>query len=397
MSEPAPWQIRRLRPDELPAARERALASFGAHQDAERVTRSLRRRLERGELVGAVEPSTGRVLAHASTATVDHWFGGRRVPCQHVASVAVAPEDRGRGAATALLRAIVRAGADAGAGLSLLFPSVDTLYRRLGWEHAGHYAWWRLPCRAAAGVEGPPMRRFDPDGDWPAVRACHHRFGAASSALAVHEPDRWTQLAEARLGWVRDAGQGEVDAYLLVDHEPKPDDWRHRLAVRDWAATSREGLRAVLGLIGRHGTTAADATLRGGIPHPFELVLAEQQLVLDDAMRWMGRGLDLAGAVAARGFSPQVRVEVPVEIADDVLAERAGTWRLDVSGGRGMLHTTDQAPRARLAAGAVGPLFTGYRSAEMLALGGRADGDDDALAALTAAFAGPPPHLTDFF
>lgn len=397
MTPPATLQIRRLDHEDLWAARERALAAFGAHQDAERLTRSLRRRLERGELVGAVEPSTGRVLAHAAVSLVDHWFGGRRVPCQHVAGVAVAPEDRGRGAATTLLRAIARTGADAGGGLSLLFPALDTLYRRLGWARAGDYAWWRLPCRAAAGVEGPPMRRLDFDDDWAAVRECHQRFGAATPAVAVREDDRWTQLAEARFGWVHDTGDGRLDAYLLVDHESKPDDWRHRLALRDWAATSPDGLRAVVSLIGRHGTTAADATVRGGFPHPFELVLAEQQLTLDDAMRWMARPLDLPAAIAARGFSPSVRVDVPVEIADDVLPERAGSWRLTVGEGCGALEPTDHPPRARLDAAAVGPLFTGYRSAEALALGGRADGDDSALAALSAAFAGPPPQLTDFF
>lgn len=397
MSPSAALQVRPLRHDELPAARERALAAFGAHQDADRVTRSLRRRLERGELVAAVEPSTDRVLAHATVSTIDHWLGGQRVPCQHVAGVAVAPEDRGRGAATALLRAIARSGAEAGVGLSLLFPAVDTLYRRLGWAHAGDYAWWRLPCRAASGVDGPPMRPFDPDSDWPALRECHLRFGAATPALAVRDADRWEQLAGARFGWVHETADGRLDAYLLVDHEPKPDDWRHRLALRDWAATSPDGLRAVVALIGQHGTTAADATVRGGFPHPFELVLTEQKLVLDNAMRWMARPLDLPAAVAARGFSPSVRADVPVEITDEVLPERAGRWRLTVDEGCGALARTDHTPRARLDAAAVGPLFTGYRSAEALALGGHAEGDEAALAVLSSAFAGPPPQLTDFF
>lgn len=408
MTDRAPLRVRPLRSGELPAAVERALAAFGATQDPERIERILGRRVERGELLGAVEPTTGCVLAHGAVSTVDHWLGGRRVPCQHVTGVAVAPEDRGRGAATALVREMARLGAEAGAGLSLLFPSTDSLYRQLGWEHAGDYAWWRLPCRAAAGVDGPPLRRLEPDRDWPAVRDCHARFGAANPALPVREEERWAQLGEARFGWVRDAHNGgdgddggvagqRIDAYVLLDHERKPDDWRHRLALRDWAATTAEGLRALLAFLGRHGTTAADATFRGAVPHAFQLAIPEQQLALDSHMHWMARPLDLTAAVAARGFPPGLEVETTVEIADAVLADRPATWRLTVAGGRGALHKDDGRPAARLAATAVGPLLTGHRSAEALALAGRADGDEAALAALSAAFAGPPPHLTDFF
>lgn len=397
MDDAGPLRVRRLRDDEVPAAVERALMSFGGLQDPGRVERSLRRRVDRGELVAAAEPSTDRVLAHAGVSAADHWLGGRRVACQHVRGVAVAPEDRGRGAATALLRAVARRAADARAGLSLLFPSVDTLYRRLGWEHAGDYAWWRLACRAAAGVRGPALRRLEPDRDWPAVRDCHQRFGAANPALAVRDEERWLRLGEARFGWVRDAGAGHLDAYVLIDHERKPDDWRHRLALRDWAATSPEGLAAVVALLGRHGTTAADATFHGAIPHPFQLLLAEQELTLEAHFHWMARPGDLPAAVAARGFPAPVRTEVTVEIADDVLEDRAGTWRLSVADGRGALHPADGPPTARLAATAVGPLLTGHRSAHQLALAGRIDGDDATLSALSAAFAGPRPHLTDFF
>jgi hypothetical protein len=31
------------------------------------------------------------VVAHTTLTIVEHWFGGRRVPCQHVSGVAVPP------------------------------------------------------------------------------------------------------------------------------------------------------------------------------------------------------------------------------------------------------------------------------------------------------------------
>lgn len=396
MTDAGGFRVRRLRDQEVPAAVERALASFGATQDPQSAEQMLRRRVERGEVVVAADPGTDAPVAHAAISVVDHWLGGRRVPCQHISSVAVAPEDRGRGGATALVRALARQGAEAGAGLSLLFPSVDTLYRRQGWEHGGHRVAWLLPCRAANDVSGPPLRRLDPERDWPAVRECHLRFGAANPALPIREHDRWTQLRGTRFGWVRDAGPA-IDAYVLLDHETKPGDWRHRLVLRDWAATSPPGLRAVVALLGRHGTTAVDARFHGPFPHPFALVVAEQELVVDDWMQWMARGLHLPTAIETRGFPPAVELEVVVEVVDELLEEQAGTWRLSVHQGRGVLVADRTQPTAKIDATGIGPLVTGHRSAEVLAAAGRIDGDEAALAALSTAFAGPSPHLTDFF
>ncbi len=46
---------------------------------------------------------------------------------------------------------------------------------------------------------------------------------------------------------------------------------------------------------------------------------------------------------------------------------------------------------------AAGPLFTGFRTAQELAMAGLLDGPPAALETLTAMFAGTPPVAVDFF
>ncbi len=65
------------------------------------------------------------------------WWSGRAVPMAGVASVRVAPEDRGRGIARRLMAAVLADVAARGYPLSVLYPATMPLYRSFGWELAG--------------------------------------------------------------------------------------------------------------------------------------------------------------------------------------------------------------------------------------------------------------------
>lgn len=388
-------RFRPLRADEADAAVERTQASFGATSDADEVRERIAARIDAGAMWAVADPDTDRVLAHTALFPVDHWFGGRRVPCQHVTAVAVAPPDRGAGAASALMRAAARKGADEGLGLSLLFPATTRLYRSLGWEHAGTFTPWRLDTRFAPGP-GPSLRPLT-EADRPAVQACAEQAASAMSGPQVRSEQHWAKLHEARFAYGLDAADGAgLEAYVLVDHEKIPDDWRHTLELRDWAATTPRGLQAVVGFAGRHGTLAKDVTFMAGRPNPWALLVAEQDLVATDPFDWMARGLDLPTAIRTRGFPAGLDATVTFRLDDAVLADQRGPWRLHVSDGRGELAPAPGAD-VRLHARALGPLYTGHRPSAELVLAGLATGPADALALLDAAFAGPAPTLLDFF
>ena len=394
--------VRRLTDTDVDeAARQRALA-FGIPLDDETRERT-NTLIAAGELWGAAEGSDpgARLLAICGLSAHDHWFGGRRVACQHIASVAVPPEHRGRGVASALMREAVRLGADEGLGLSLLFPATTRLYRKLGWEHAGSYTRYRVAAWQAMPV-GPRAAAMRPatDDDWPAIHACHERASERTTAVAVRGDDVWELRRGATYRYVLDGDDpGTVDAYLLFDHQRVPDDWRFTLEIHDWAATTPAGMRAVVGLVASHGSLGRDATFLGGRPEPWSLLIGEQDVTVDGAMYWMARGLDLARAVDQRGFPPGLSGAAMLTVQDPLLPATAGPWRLEIKDGRGTLtHAPgDGAGNVRLDVRAVGPLYTGFRDPPQLALAGLVDGPPDELAFLSAAFAGPPPTLLDFF
>lgn len=385
--------FRPLRPDEAAEAARRAAVSFGATADDDAVER-WRTRIDAGQVWGLADDD-GHVLAHGRFSAVDHWFGGQRVPTQHVASVAVPPEHRGRGVAGALMRAAVVQAAHEGAGLSLLFPATVQLYRRLGYEHAGEFTRYRVDARKVPAI-GPELRPADGDGDWAAIRRCGETAASRLSAAAVRPDERWQEVREATYHYLLDGRAGEVDAYVLFDHTHEPDDWQYVLSVRDWGATTAQGLAGVVGLVGRHGTVGKAATFRGPLPDHWSLLVAEQDVIRTGGLWWMARGLDLPAVIAARGFPPGLSGSVTVSVDDPLLSDARGPWRLEVTDGRGRLEPARSAA-VHLDARAVGPLVTGFRSPGVLALAGLAAGPDEALDWLAGAFAGPVPVLLDFF
>lgn len=98
-----------------------------------------------------VPRSTGTTLAAcAAFWTMNQWFGGRPVPVQAIAMVAVDPALRGSGFGNALMQALLREGRQAGAALAVLCPATLPFYRRLGFGRGGVTCRWSAPPSAFA-------------------------------------------------------------------------------------------------------------------------------------------------------------------------------------------------------------------------------------------------------
>ncbi|HMD25079.1 MAG TPA: GNAT family N-acetyltransferase, partial [Streptosporangiaceae bacterium] len=151
-----PILIRAVGPDDdLDAQFDLAERSFGP---ASRAGREQRRRavadpIAAGRTLGAFHGD--RPVGAASFHDMRQWWCGRAVPMAGVASVKVAPEDRGRGVARRLMTALLDEVAARGHPLSVLYPATMPLYRSLGWERAGVRETAVIPTRSLRDLMPP--------------------------------------------------------------------------------------------------------------------------------------------------------------------------------------------------------------------------------------------------
>jgi predicted acetyltransferase len=340
-----------------------------------------------------------RLAAMAAVLPFRQWFGGRSVPMGGVAAVAVRPEYRGRGCARRLVRAGLAAMRARGEVISALFPSVLPLYRGLGWELAGAVNYHAVPTRALSVIPASdvPVRRGGP-ADLETLRARYARLGRASNGLLDRTDERWR--------WTLDRHQDDLlflagdDGYVVYGHAEHPEAGPGVFHLVAWelVATAPDALRALWRLLGSgRSPFTPTVSFRGAPSDALSLLLPGHDVALQRQRFWMLRLVDVAGAIAARGYPSGVRATVSLEIADAECPPNAGRHVLVVEHGTGRLEPGG-AGAIRLGVGALASVYSGWTSSATLARAGLLAGGTDAeRTALDAAFAGPTPWLLDEF
>jgi predicted acetyltransferase len=343
-----------------------------------------------------------RLVALTQVHAFGQFFGGRSVPMGGVASVATTPDQRGKGLATRALVSALGAMRERGEVISALFPASTQLYRKLGWETGGLYAFWRMPTAALLRLPAAPEKRVRRVGaeDLPLLKQCYARYARGVNGLL----DRSDTLWSWRPNWEEDVyafasldENGDVDGYVYYHQKNRSNGFDYWLDVRDAIAENEAATRALWRLVGTSATQAEYLQFPGAQQHPLLLLLPDPRREPAGQMHWMLRLVDAAGAIRERGFPPGLSARVELEIADETCAWNAGRYVLDVADGRGQLEKGGRG-RVRLGVGALASLYTGFTSTQALATIGRLEGGDAAdRAALDAAFAGPAPYLLDEF
>ncbi len=401
--DPAAVQIRVLRPDDdLDAQLELNERSFGVKGPGVRDDwqQTVAHLVAQGTCLGAFagERPVGAAMYH----DMRQWWRGRAVPMAGVASVQVAPEERGQGIGRRLMVALLEEMATRGYPLSALYPATMPMYRSLGWELAGARETAMIPARSLR-----PLAPGDLPADVPPAalrRAGPGDAGAVISVIGrVHEaardcgPITWDEPTVRQ--WL---GDRELYAYLgddgfLIYHWHDGND---ALFVEGAEAISGPTVRAFWSHVGSHASMADKVYVRTGAADAFWWLTSERDADVTHRSLWMLRVVDAPAAIAARGFPAATSLSVPLDIADGILPANAGRWELTVAEGKGALNPRPSTPGAGppLALGPRGlaALYAGTPVATLrqvgLASGGSADGD----AALDAAF-GATAYMLDSF
>ncbi len=409
--------IRELGPADDPGALlDLSVRAFGPIErpDRARWLENAESAIGAGEYLGVLDG--GQLLAAARYHDMVQWWHGQPVPMAGVASVAVAPEERGRGTGRALMRALLGLIGDRGFPVSALYPATMALYRSLGWEIAGGLTQVRIPARSLRSLAAPDAglprpvpgpEAAPPAAPHPRMRRCGP--GDAAGVLAtvghVHQdlrdcgPNTRDEQAVAR--WLSDE---QRFAYLAPDGFLAYR-WQHgndELLVERVIASSAAAIRASWGIVASHSSIASTVQATIGPADPVQWLTTDPDVRQAGRTAWMLRVVDAAAAVAGRGFPPGVELSAVLRLADPDRPAHDGWWTLDVGGSKGVLTPAGPGgPGPGPAALTLGPrgfaaLYAGTPLATLRRAGLAAGGDPGGDAALDAAF-GADPFMLEFF
>ncbi|TDD38895.1 GNAT family N-acetyltransferase [Actinomadura sp. KC06] len=382
-------EIRALRPDEFDGVRDIRARAFGPVPDEawrQRVRRA-RPTLEAGRNFAGFDG--GEIIATGTLYDMTQWWHGRAVSLAGVSAITVAPEQRGRGIGRELMTGLLERAAGFGHPLAVLYPATTTLYRSVGWEHAGAEHHVEIPTEALRTVAADrvSLRRAGPDdaAEVAAVIGRAHRAARDCGPVGWDEP-MWRSMLETDEHFCYLAEDG-----FLAYH------WNESatgLEVLRLVASSERTLRALWALVGSGSSTAETVRACVAPYDPVLWLLRERETEYVHRSQWMLRLVDAPAAIEARGYPSGVTAGASLLIEDPQLPANSGHWRLEIKDGEGRLErTAENAGAVRLGPRGLAALYAGVPVATLRRTGLLQGGDADALSPAFAA----TPFTLDYF
>ncbi|MFC9691404.1 enhanced intracellular survival protein Eis [Kribbella sp. NPDC056951] len=363
--------------------------SFGPGGDKDEWRKTALEFAQDGRYLGVLDGD--ELVAAARIWPFEQWWGGRRIPMAGVAGVVVAPEYRGRGVASLLMRAVLKRSVEKGYPLSALYPATTVLYRHLGYEFGGGRYQFTFPAAdlRTLGGRGVQVRK--------AGKADAQLFIELASKLHAAErsngPLIWP-LSEVE-SWL---GDDDNFAYVADDGFVVYNWSDGNLSVDEMVAGSEETARALWATVGSGASIARSVYVHTAPTDPVHLLAEHEAEAQARVQRWMLRLIDAPAAIAQRGYAAGAVLDLSVRIEDADLPANTGDWRLSVADGIGSLVAAEPAEDAvRLGARGLAALYAGTPVAALRGAGLLSGGSAAADAALDTAFGGSTAYMIDYF
>jgi predicted acetyltransferase len=192
-------------------------------------------------------------------------------------------------------------------------------------------------------------------------------------------------------------GEHGLAGYVVFRQEEPSEAMGFRIVVEELVALDPGAAVTLWRFLGGNSMQAESVVVPRGPVEELLLVLPEQDLAPIANNRWMHRLVDAPGAIAARGFPPDVAMEAHLELSDRLAPWNDGRWILRVEGGHGEL-VSGGTGELQLTVNGFSAMYTGWASATaLLGAGLLHHATADHRHALDAAFAGPAPTMVDDF
>ncbi|MCX5690368.1 MAG: GNAT family N-acetyltransferase [Planctomycetota bacterium] len=332
------------------------------------------------------------VVATGVRIPMGQFFGGRSVAMTGIAGIAVAPAARSKGVGRALMRELITEIHREGTPLSSLYPATTTLYRRMGFEQAGQHLEHRFPATRLSVAKSAHSVRPYTAADLPGLKHCYQRFAMHSDGALDRGEYIWDRVFVPRntpaIGFIVEDPtlEGGVGGYVFLHQVRPPNFGRHEVHITDMVANTLQAAMALLNFVHGYGSMAEDIVFRAGIIHPiFSLIDEPRYLKLEFKDYWMMRITHVANALAARGYPAGLTQRLELEVADDLLEGNCGRWTLSIDSGNATV-TPGGAGSFKIDIRGLAQLYSGQFHPHAIAVLGRLQAPDSALAAATAVF-----------
>lgn len=340
----------------------------------------------------------GRPVGCLALIWMGQWFGGVSVGTAGVAAVAVAPDARGRGAATELMRATLAEARAKGFPLSTLYPATQPVYRAAGYEQAGSRWELKLPLASIDVKERHLDLELIRPEDHEAIAGVYAARARCLSGHLDRGGNAWARIRKPKGDpprAIKVTNDGRIEGYVYLNKTVGERNMAV-LSALDLVALTSGAARRLLTLFADHRSLASDVILNLPPWDPLLAQLREQTASARAPFLWMLRLSDVPAALSRRGYPPGVAGELHLRVTDELFADNAGDWILEVADGRGQIRRggrgSFQAHVRGLAA-----LYSGFQSPWEVQARGLLEAPEPELAAAAGLFAGPAPWMPDMF
>jgi predicted acetyltransferase len=337
----------------------------------------------------------GKIFGGLVILNMGQWYGSNCVPMAGIASVGIAPQYRGSGAAIALMQSVVQELYAQGSPISVLYPAVQQLYRKAGYEQAG------ILCRWEAKIDSIQMR----DRTLPMTEIDLSKPDRLDSIYRQQATVNHGNLDRHSLIWKAIAhlpNPQKIDAFL-IGSETQPQGYliftqSHDglIDIKDWVVLTPEAGQRFWTFLADHRSQMDKVQWNSAIVDPLSLLLPEKTAKLKWEKRWMLRIIHVMKALAIRGYLTQLDAELHLDIYDDLLLENNGKFILSVANGEGEV-TRGGKGDLKIDIRGLAPLYTGLFTPHQLQMMGRIEGTQKALSIAAQMFGGAVPWMPDFF
>lgn len=342
-----------------------------------------------------------RCVAGLAAIPMAQYFGGKAVMTAGITAVGVAPDLRGTGVGSHMLRESLADLHSQGYALASLYPASLAFYRRAGYERSGYRITYELPLTL---IDTQDRRcelvPFEPDE--PVVRELYAERARISNGNMQRPEWMWHYRLnpDGRTSFrylIQRNGQNE--GYLAYTTAGR----RDPLNITDLVVLTPAAGRRVLTLLHDHHSILDNVVWVGGPLDPLLYLLPENlsggshaRAVTKSSYDWMLRIVDVSKALEARGYPTGLRATLELELDDGIRPTNAGRYSIEIADGSANVSRGGKGGIA-LDIRTLAAIYTGFATAQECRAIGQIRGSGADLALMDAVFSGPRPWLADMF